>query len=75
MSETDHDTLIALKATVEQRFDAIEAKLDELKDDLKTRVDDHESRIRFLEKYVWLAVGAIGIIDTIIGFYLLYKHG
>lgn len=32
---------------------------------------DKEKRIRFLERYSWLAIGAIGIAETIIGWYLI----
>ena len=27
--------------------------------------DDYESRLRFIEKYVWIAIGAIGLIEML----------
>lgn len=66
---SDHDLLIDLRAQVR-----------ELRDDIKRMNDggnrviaDHETRIRLLEKYVWLAVGALYFINAAIGIYLLYK--
>lgn len=36
---------------------------------------DHESRLRFLERYAWLAIGAIGVLEIIIGWWLLIHTG
>ena len=33
-----------------------------------TRTDDHEKRIRWTEKAVWLAIGGAAIISSIVGF-------
>jgi hypothetical protein len=35
---------------------------------------DHESRLRVIEKYMWLAIGALYIVNAVLGFYLLSKH-
>lgn len=29
----------------------------------KIELQDHENRIRFIERYMWLAIGALGIIE------------
>jgi hypothetical protein len=36
-----------------------------------TLKNDHEGRLRFLERYAWLAIGAIGIAEVLIGWYLI----
>lgn len=35
--------------------------------------NDHEFRLRFLERWVWTAVGALTIIDIVV-IYVLSKH-
>ena len=42
--------------------------------ELSKKVDDHEQRIRIMERYVWIAIGGGYIINMVIGFYLLYKQ-
>jgi len=79
---SDHDLLVTLHEQVKQiRVDIKELK-DGTSDRLKTLEDDrvtqkehldHENRIRFIEKYVWGAIGIIGLIN-IIGFaYIISK--
>jgi hypothetical protein len=34
---------------------------------------DHEDRIRSIEKYVWIAIGALYILNAVVGFYLIIK--
>jgi len=36
-------------------------KKEDLKD-VTTEISDHETRIRFMERYIWLAVGALTVI-------------
>lgn len=36
---------------------------------------DHEKRVRKLESWGLLAIGGLFILDLIIGYYLLYRHG
>lgn len=31
--------------------------------EIKSQFDDHENRLRFIERYMWLAIGALGIIE------------
>lgn len=44
-----------------QRLVRIEEKLDQYKE----YSDDHENRIRFLEKGLWMGLGIIGLIELI----------
>ncbi|MDE2098526.1 MAG: hypothetical protein KGL39_14830 [Patescibacteria group bacterium] len=64
--ESDHDILIELRAEVKGMKEAI------IKSNDTTRLTllDHEDRLRFLERYAWLAIGAVGIIEAIIAIYL-----
>lgn len=39
----------------------------------KTTKDDHETRLRFLERYAWLAIGAIGLIELGLAYYFSTK--
>ena len=64
---TDHDILIDLQAQVR-----------ELRNDLKMMNDggqkiiaDHEMRIRVIEKYMWLAIGALYLINAALTIYLV----
>ena len=59
LSQTDHDLLIRM-----------DENLRNLRADLSTHtgtttktLDDHEIRIRRMEKYVWLAIGALTLLQ------------
>jgi len=55
------DTLTRLRVEMVERLSRLEAKLD--------RVEDHESRIRKLERSIWIAAGvaaAVGNWDRIV---------
>lgn len=39
------------------------------------KIDDHETRIRFIERWVWGAIGVIAFSQIIIGFYILIHYG
>jgi len=57
----DHDLLVALHEQVKQ----VRIDIKEIKDGTAVRIEDHETRIRFIEKYVWGAVAVIGILNFI----------
>jgi hypothetical protein len=70
----DHDLLIelktevrALRGDIKELKDGTAQQLSNLKDDHVTRKEheDHETRIRFVEKYVWGAIAIIGLINLI----------
>ena len=42
-------------------------------DVLKT-VGDHEARLRSIERYTWLAIGGLYVINIIIGIYLAIRN-
>lgn len=59
-SESDHDILLELRGDVKS---------------LLNISPDHEMRLRFLERWAWMAIGAIGIIDVMLGLIIIYYHG
>lgn len=56
----DHDLLIELKTKLDGVLDALK----ELKDGTAARIEDHEKRIRFIERYVSGAI-AVGVVAEI----------
>lgn len=61
-STNDHDLLIELKTEIV----GLRKDINEMKDDTKSILADHEIRIRFIERYMWLAVGMVTVLE--IGF-------
>lgn len=71
---TDHDLLIELRTEmrgvrddIQKLTDGTAQRLNTLENDHVSRkeYEDHETRIRFIEKYVWGAVAVIGILNFI----------
>lgn len=75
MNENDHDLLIELRTEMKN----LRGDVKELKDNVATRVSnlevekadkvevvDHESRLRKLEKFGWMAAGALALIEVAI---------
>ena len=65
---SDHDLLIELRGDVK----ALRAEVKDINDNTKTTLSDHESRIRFMERWQWMAIGAVGVIEVIIGWYITH---
>lgn len=67
---TTKEILLQLADTVDDRFDAIDAKFNRLEDRLEEDLKDHEFRIRKVEKIAWsrwtrpVAVGS-AVVSTI----------
>ena len=57
----DHDLLIRL----DEKVDNLTGKLDSHLDNNATLVEDHEKRLRFIERYVWGAIGIISLVNLI----------
>ena len=68
-STSDHDLLIELKSEMV----GLRADVKDLKDVTKERISDHEVRLRFIERYMWLAIGALGLIEFGLQIYSNYK--
>lgn len=68
-SQIDHDLLVTLH---EQVRALREVDVPSLKDGFKSTLDDHELRIRFMEKSIWFATGAAGILGSVIS--VLINH-
>lgn len=65
MNRADRDLLIELKT----KMDGLVSSIKEMGDSLAIRVSDHEIRLRFIERYVWLALGALAVITLAINFF------
>lgn len=62
MSElNDHDLLIELRTEMK----AVRADIKEIKDNHTSIISDHETRIRFIERYLWAAWGVLAVIQFI----------
>lgn len=74
----DRDLLVELKTEVT----AIRADLADLKGNYtgrllnlesnavsKIQFDDHEKRIRFIERYMWMALGILGVAEAVLQFF------
>lgn len=59
-SRSDRDLLITLHEEVK----GLRADISDMKDGVKATLLDHETRLRSLEKYVWLAIGALFILQV-----------
>ena len=68
--ENDHDILIELRADVK----SLSIDMATIKNDNRAVLKDHETRLRFLERYVWIAMGMVGTIEAIIGWYLIVHY-
>jgi len=82
----DHDLLVelrtemkAVREDIKDLKDGTQARLSALESDRVTQKEfqevkkDFESRIRFIEKYVWMAIGIVGLIDLIGIVYVIEK--
>ncbi len=60
--QTDHDILIELRT--EMRL--LRETLKEAGDGTKESLTDHEKRLRFIERWMWLAIGAIALTQFVL---------
>lgn len=67
---SDHDLLIDLRAEVR----GIRSDIKTINDDSGAKLSDHELRLRLIERYMWLAIGGLYIINLALGLYILTKH-
>jgi hypothetical protein len=83
MDQSDHDILVSFKAEVGTKLDRAIYDIRDLKDNLvsdvaqlkaekasQKQVDDIERRLTPIERYYWIAVGALAIIDILISYYI-----
>jgi hypothetical protein len=60
-TQIDHDLLVTLHEQVKQ----IRTDIKEIKEGTADKINDHEHRLRFLEKYQARVVGALAIINIL----------
>ena len=81
----DHDLLIRLDEKVENKFNALEAKIDDLSDNLIDRVNELESdlkdyrkandvRVSSLQRLVYVGLGILLAIQFVLIIYVTYFH-
>lgn len=64
--QRDLDRFQAMMDKMNEGFKTISDKLDDMSNQLKLQVGDHETRIRAMEKYQWLQMGAAGVVGAIV---------
>lgn len=64
-SKEDRDLLIRLDVKV----DNLGQEVKEMRDETKTQVSDHETRIRAVERNQWIGFGALGIGQFLLSYF------
>lgn len=64
LSQTDHDLLIRM----DENLRNLRSDMSTLTGDTTKTLDDHETRLRRMEKYVWLAIGALTFLQFAVPF-------
>lgn len=70
------DAIVALQKTVSDYANQFVSKVEFSASQVETEKvhTDFEKRLRFLERYAWLAIGAIGVVQIVLEVWLNY-HG
>ena len=68
----DNDKFNQLCTDVEVMKNKLDSFIQYVNEDISTKNEDHETRLRSLEKYRWMLVGGIAILSFIIG-HILFK--
>lgn len=66
---SDHDLLIELRTEIRGMREDIRKQNDGVNEAIK----DHETRLRSIEKYVWLAIGGLALLEILVTIYVAYK--
>ena len=66
VNTSDHDLLTRL----DEKVDSIILQIKDINDGIGVKLNDHENRLRNLERYVWLAIGALAVLEIVMKFYL-----
>ena len=61
----DRDLLIELRTEMK----SVRQDIRELSDTTKMTIQDHEARLRFIERYMWLAIGALTLAQLAINYF------
>ena len=62
LPQNDHDILIRM----DENLRNLRLHVEEITGNTNKKLDDHERRLRGIEKYVWLAIGAISVVQFIV---------
>lgn len=62
-STNDHDAVIEIRAMMRALYNDFQ----EFKKELRVQREDHEERIRALERWRWITLGGSGLVALVIG--------
>ena len=69
----DHNILLEFRAETITELRNIRIDIKNITDGTGATLTDHETRLRSIEKYAWIAIGGLYIINIALGIYLALK--
>jgi len=60
------DTVIRMHETLKH----LTSRVDDIVLDLRVRIDNHEDRLRTIEKNVWMGIGALAVLQIILRYFM-----
>jgi hypothetical protein len=60
------DTVIRMHETLKH----LTSRVDDIVLDLRVRIDNHEDRLRAIEKNVWMGIGALAVLQIILRYFM-----
>lgn len=66
---SDHDLILEMRGDIK----LLQADVREIKESQSMKLNDHETRIRFLEKWMFIGFGVIGFIQFALTIYVALR--
>jgi hypothetical protein len=60
------DTVIRMHETLKH----LTSRVDDIVLDLRVRIDNHEDRLRTIEKNVWMGIGALAVLQIVLRYFM-----
>lgn len=60
------DTVIRMHETLKH----LTSRVDDIVLDLRVRIDNHEDRLRNLERNVWMGIGALAVLQIVLRYFM-----
>jgi len=67
---TDHDLILEMRGDIK----LLQADVREIKDSQSKRIDDHEKRLRFIERWLFGAIAVLYIANIVLGYFIAVHH-
>lgn len=67
-SMNDHDLLI----TIHEQVKGVRKDMASAADGYRYQLNDHETRIRMIEKWTWKLIGMVALAEAVLGFYVAF---